>query len=72
MFYLVTVCLIFLFAMILQIPRLQIDSNTKLIVFILWAAYGVVPTFHWTIIMGGFENPVVQVSVIILNNLLKK
>ncbi|KAJ9594683.1 hypothetical protein L9F63_014017, partial [Diploptera punctata] len=60
MFYLITVCLIFVFAMILQIPKLEIDSNTKLIVFLLWAAYGVVPTFHWTVVMGGFENPVVK------------
>ena len=59
----ITVFFIFVFAMILQIPRLEVDSNTKLIVFILWAVYGIIPTVHWTIVMGGFENPVVQVSV---------
>jgi hypothetical protein len=61
MFYLVTIFLIFAFAMVLQIPKLKIDANTKLIVFLSWAVYGVVPTFHWTIIMGGLENDVVQV-----------
>jgi hypothetical protein len=64
MFYLITICLIFTFAMVLQIPKLKIDANTKLIVFLIWAAYGVVPTFHWTYNMGGLENPVVQVSPI--------
>ncbi|XP_046981215.1 progestin and adipoQ receptor family member 3-like isoform X1 [Schistocerca americana] len=60
LFYLLTVSLIFLFAMIIQIPRLRVDANMKLIVFVCWAAYGVVPTFHWTVIMGGYANPVVQ------------
>lgn len=64
MFYLITICLIFAFAMVLQIPKLKIDANTKLIVFLIWAAYGVVPTFHWTYTMGGLGNPVVQVSPI--------
>lgn len=62
MFYLITICLIFAFAMVLQIPKLKIDPNTKLIVFLVWAVYGVVPTFHWTYTMGGLGNPVVQVS----------
>jgi hypothetical protein len=48
----------------LQIPKLKIDANTKLIVFLSWALYGVVPTFHWTYTMGGLENPVVKVSQI--------
>jgi hypothetical protein len=47
--------------MVLQIPKLKIDANTKLIVFLSWAVYGVVPTFHWTYAMGGVGNPVVQV-----------
>lgn len=47
--------------MVLQIPKLKIEANTKLIVFLSWALYGVVPTLHWTIIMGGLENDVVQV-----------
>jgi len=65
MFYLITICLIFAFAMVLQIPKLKIDANTKLIVFLSWALYGVVPTFHWTYTMGGLENPVVKVSQIV-------
>lgn len=64
MFYLITICLIFAFAMVLQIPKLKIDANTKLIVFLSWALYGVVPTFHWTYTMGGLSNSVVQVSQI--------
>lgn len=68
MFYLVTICLIFAFAMVLQIPKLKIDANTKLIVFLSWALYGVVPTFHWTAIMGGLENTVVQVSHVSLKS----
>lgn len=58
-FYLVTVTLIFMFAMSLQLKRFSIDSNVKTGVFVAWAAYGVVPTLHWTITMGGFSNPVV-------------
>jgi hypothetical protein len=50
--------------MVLQLPKLKIDANTKLIVFLSWALYGVVPTFHWTYSMGGLENPVVQVRYI--------
>ncbi|XP_021922010.1 progestin and adipoQ receptor family member 3 isoform X2 [Zootermopsis nevadensis] len=60
MFYLVTIFVIFAFAMVLQIPKLKVDANTKLIVFLAWALYGVVPTFHWTVIMGGLGNGVVQ------------
>ncbi|EEB19387.1 conserved hypothetical protein [Pediculus humanus corporis] len=59
-FYLSTVFLIFVFAMILQMPRLNVSSNLKLMVFVAWGAYGVVPTFHWTVIMGGIANPVVE------------
>ncbi|XP_063237354.1 progestin and adipoQ receptor family member 3 isoform X2 [Bacillus rossius redtenbacheri] len=59
-FYLVTVGLIFSLAMVLQIPRLQVDASSKLLVFVAWAAYGVVPTLHWTVVMGGLANPVVQ------------
>lgn len=47
--------------MILQIPKLNISPNIKMIVFIAWAAYGVLPTMHWTLIMGGLENPLVEV-----------
>lgn len=59
-FYLLTVLFIFLIAMVLQVPRFNVSSNLKLAVFVAWAAYGVVPTFHWVLIMGGTANPVVQ------------
>lgn len=32
-------------------------------IFVAWAAYGVLPTLHWAIVMGGFDNPMVQVSI---------
>lgn len=63
-FYLITVTVIFVVAMALQHPKFNINSNAKMTTFVLWAAYGVVPTIHWTIIMGGFDNPVVSVSTI--------
>lgn len=59
-FYLITVLAIFIFAMILQIPNLNVHGNIKLGVFVAWAIYGVLPTLHWTIAMGGFENPIVN------------
>ncbi|KAG8221952.1 hypothetical protein J437_LFUL007793 [Ladona fulva] len=59
-FYLITVCLIFAVAMGLQIPRFNVSANVKLMVFVGWAAYGVLPTIHWTIMMGGWENPIVE------------
>lgn len=58
-FYLTTVCAIFIIAMLLQLPRFKVDSHIKMLVFVLWAAYGVVPTLHWTVMMGGLENPIV-------------
>jgi len=62
-FYLITVLTIFIFAMILQIPKLNIDGNIKLAVFVAWAIYGVLPTLHWTIAMGGFDNPIVKMLI---------
>ncbi|XP_018567253.1 progestin and adipoQ receptor family member 3 [Anoplophora glabripennis] len=58
-FYLTTITIIFVIAMILQVPKLNIHCNIKMLVFVAWACYGVIPTIHWTIAMGGFENPVV-------------
>ena len=59
-FYLVTVLAIFIVAMLLQLPRYQVNDNLKLAVFVGWAVYGVLPTLHWTIAMGGMQNPVVS------------
>ncbi|CAH2108504.1 unnamed protein product [Euphydryas editha] len=57
----ISVTLIFALAMVLQIPRLQVPYLVKMCVFIGWAAYGVLPTLHWTYVMGGFDNPMVQI-----------
>lgn len=46
--------------MILQVPKFDINGNVKLIVFVAWAAYGVLPTLHWSVAMGGMENPMVR------------
>lgn len=62
-FYLITVLAIFIFAMILQLPSLNINGNIKLGVFVAWAIYGVLPTLHWTIAMGGFDNPIVNMLI---------
>lgn len=59
-FYMSTVTFIFLIAMLLQVPHFQVDPFIKMFVFVAWAAYGVVPTFHWTLIMGGWDNPIVS------------
>lgn len=59
-FYLVTVLAIFIVAMLLQLPRYQVNDNIKLAVFVGWAVYGVLPTLHWTVAMGGMQNPVVS------------
>ncbi|XP_018916066.1 progestin and adipoQ receptor family member 3 isoform X4 [Bemisia tabaci] len=59
-FYLTTVFILFLFSLTLQIPSLKVSSNMKMLTFVAWAAYGVVPTVHWTFVMGGWENPIVS------------
>ncbi|KAF5275820.1 hypothetical protein FQR65_LT04058 [Abscondita terminalis] len=62
-FYMVTITVIFGIAMALQHPKLNINATVKMIVFVAWAAYGVVPTLHWTILMGGFDNPLVAMLI---------
>uniref|UniRef100_A0A1B0CDX3 Progestin and adipoQ receptor family member 3 n=1 Tax=Lutzomyia longipalpis TaxID=7200 RepID=A0A1B0CDX3_LUTLO len=62
-FYIFTVGAIFIAALILQIPKLKVHSNVKMIMFVAWAAYGVIPTIHWTIEMGGFENAMVRLLI---------
>ncbi|XP_077287526.1 progestin and adipoQ receptor family member 3 [Arctopsyche grandis] len=59
-FYLISVTLIFAVAMLVQLPRYKINANVKMLIFVAWAAYGVVPTLHWAVAMGGFDNPMVQ------------
>lgn len=48
--------------MALQIPKVKASDNLKMISFVCWAAYGVIPTLHWVNVMGGWENPIVAVS----------
>lgn len=62
-FYIITIGVIFTVAMILQIPRLKVNSNIKMIAFVAWAAYGVVPTLHWYIVMGGTESTMVKLFI---------
>lgn len=59
-FYTITVGFIFVAAMIIQIPQFKIHSNVKICMFVGWAAYGIVPTLHWVMEMGGFDNSIVR------------
>jgi len=52
----------FMVAMIVQIPKLNVSLNGKIAVLVIWAAYGVIPLVHWTIVMGGLDNTLVKVS----------
>jgi predicted membrane channel-forming protein YqfA (hemolysin III family) len=58
-FYTLTITFIFAIAMLLHVPSFNVNSNVKMLVFVAWAAYGVVPTVHWAIHMGWFESPLV-------------
>ncbi|XP_055590252.1 progestin and adipoQ receptor family member 3 isoform X2 [Uranotaenia lowii] len=62
-FYIITIGVIFTVAMILQVPRLKVNSNIKMLAFVAWAAYGVVPTLHWYIVMGGTESTMVKLFI---------
>lgn len=64
----ISVTLIFILALSLQIPKFNISSNVKMMVFVSWAAYGVIPTLHWTFSQGGLKNPMVAVSIFIIIN----
>ena len=54
--------LIFVICLVLQIPKLNVPTYMKTLTFVLWAAFGIIPTVHWAVIMGGFENAMVRVS----------
>lgn len=60
-FYVATVALIFGIACFLQLPALKVKDGVKMLVFVIWAAYGVIPTAHWYFTMGGVESQMVQV-----------
>lgn len=61
-FYIIAVGVIFVTAMVIQIPRLNVSSQFKIIIFVGWALFGIFPTMHWAIEMGGFHNAMVSVS----------
>lgn len=63
-FYIATIVVIFMISMIMQIPRLKVKDNIKITVFVSWAAFGVIPTFHWYFEMGGNENTMVNVRLV--------
>lgn len=60
-FYIISVGIIFIIAMVLQLPQLAVKDNIKMMALLGWAVYGVVPTCHWYFEMGGSENKMVQV-----------
>ncbi|XP_063709027.1 progestin and adipoQ receptor family member 3-like [Culicoides brevitarsis] len=62
-FYLTSVAVIFMIAMILQIPKLGVPNNVKMLSLLLWAVYGVVPSCHWFFKMGGFSNKMVEIFI---------
>ncbi|XP_053678303.1 progestin and adipoQ receptor family member 3 [Anopheles nili] len=62
-FYMITIGVIFTAAMVLQIPQLNVHSNVKMLAFVAWAAYGVVPTLHWYYVMGGTESTMVKIFI---------
>uniref|UniRef100_A0A182N1D6 Progestin and adipoQ receptor family member III n=1 Tax=Anopheles dirus TaxID=7168 RepID=A0A182N1D6_9DIPT len=62
-FYMITIAVIFVAAMALQIPQLNVHSNVKMLAFVAWAAYGVVPTLHWYFVMGGIESTMVKIFI---------
>jgi len=58
--------IIFVAAMAMQIVPLSTSEDSfqwRLFVFGGWAAYGVVPTFHWAVLHGGLSSPAVAVSL---------
>lgn len=62
-FYVCSVAVIFLAAMLLQIPMLKIKDTVKMLVFVIWAVYGIIPTCHWYLEMGGAERQMVQLFI---------
>uniref|UniRef100_A0A0C9RKK2 PAQR3_0 protein n=1 Tax=Fopius arisanus TaxID=64838 RepID=A0A0C9RKK2_9HYME len=58
-FYISTVVLIFIIAVVMQIPKYNFSSNVKISVLFAWAAYGVIPTIHGIIVMG-IQHPMIQ------------
>lgn len=49
------------FGAVVAIQIFSKQDVLKIGIFVLWAAYGVIPTIHWMFTMGGWDNPIVQV-----------
>lgn len=61
--YTVLVAGIFVTAMLMQVPKFNVTSQIKMSVFVCWAVFGILPTMHWAVQMGGFSNAMVAVSI---------
>lgn len=61
--YTVLVAGIFVTAMLMQVPKFNVTSEIKMSVFVCWAVFGILPTMHWAVQMGGFSNAMVAVSI---------
>ncbi|XP_037050987.1 progestin and adipoQ receptor family member 3 isoform X2 [Bradysia coprophila] len=61
--YIIAVGVIFVTAMVIQIPHLNVSSHLKIIIFVGWALFGILPTTHWAIKMGGFHNKMVSLLI---------
>ncbi|XP_065210008.1 progestin and adipoQ receptor family member 3-like [Planococcus citri] len=48
------------FAAVMAIQIFSERDFLKIGIFVLWAAYGIIPTIHWMFTMGGWNNPIVQ------------
>lgn len=68
-FYIIAVGVIFATAMAMQIPYLNVPSNLKIIIFVGWALFGILPTTHWAIKMGGLHNKMVSVGCCLRNDI---
>lgn len=55
-----TVGTIFVAVIIIQV--VSTNDVLKIGIFVFWAVYGIIPTIHWMFTMGGWNNPIVQVS----------
>ena len=57
---------IFLLAAGMQLwPKFAVEeyASSRLGLFTLWAAYGVVPTIHWIQLHGGISSPIVHLML---------
>ncbi|XP_037943627.1 progestin and adipoQ receptor family member 3-like [Teleopsis dalmanni] len=50
----------FVAAMVAQIPKLNVSLNAKIVLLLAWSCYGIIPMTHWSVVMGGMQNELVQ------------